>query len=177
MTTTLSEFHEKLDGSRAYKKYKSIVQNIASDVNTEQVIKDTQLIHKSRLSRTLRKQASPVALQEASLNDLTQRSRLIEMRVALFVHMASLKLTLKQTAEFLSVKYAKSLKGFCGTAQERKAAIDIVLQEGITLQDSMQTALDVIDMVVKDIDQGGYGLKNSIEVVKMLLGKPGQEVV
>ena len=135
-------------------------------------------LHMSRTSRSMlgEDRYSPKKLIDASLKDLSNRSRLVEIRVRNDINLSHLKEAMEAFKRYASTEYAEDLKEF-STVDQRKSFIERVLKEAKQLVSDCETLIDTIDNFVKDIDHSSYSMKAVIDCLKLLDGAKGGTVV
>lgn len=161
-----------------YLKFKAVVIAVQTDTSPEKTRDEAMTLMRTRISRTLMgKRPSAEKLQDCSMQEMSFRSRLTELRAQLFVHNDILTRALAGTRSHIISSYAGPMRSIHSNEGERKAFLSKVLNKGLELQSEIESAAATIDMFITDIDKGGYNLRNSIDLLKILLGRPGQDSV
>lgn len=161
-----------------YAKFKVIFTRIRERVDLDKDLNEVLNLHAGRTSRKLygEKQYSVKALLDASLKDMSYRSRMVEIRVRASVQISVLEESVVALRKYLSTEYADDLREF-GTVAERKSFVDRVLKSPLAYIEEANSLLDTIDILLKDLDQASFGLRNMLECLKLLdSSKAGRHV-
>jgi hypothetical protein len=161
-----------------YAKFKKIVEGIRKRVDIAAATAEVLSLHAGRTSRSLTgdQRYNPMALIDASMKDLSYRSRMVEVRVKHDLQLSVLRESIAAMRRHISTEYNDELKDF-STAEQRRAFGDRVVKNAGEFLAEGEALVDMIDMLIKDIDQGGYQFKNTIECLKMLAESKGSKVV
>jgi hypothetical protein len=161
-----------------YKKFARIVQRVSDRLDIEKDRTEALALHASRSSRALHggKRYSPKALIDASLQDLHARSRLVEIRVKASNHIEVLDDGCDAIKHHLLTQYNQELRPF-GTEAQRQALIKRVQRQALDLMVEGKSLLDMLDQIIKDIDQASYSLRATLDSLKLLDGAKAGRVV
>jgi hypothetical protein len=166
---------EQIKKDEVYQKYRRIVRGIRDDVDLDKMLEEAQGLFRTRKTRTLYgRRPSASELYEAQQQEMMVRSRIVEMSAQLHLKIGMVERANKTTKNHLIATYGPALKTLAGTATDRNSMVKRILKLGIELLDRLNKAVSVLDMLVTDIDKSGYGITNSVAILKLLLGKPGQ---
>lgn len=164
-----------LKDDNTFVRYRNIVKTIKERISLEKNLAEARSLHAARTIRSLKGSTpSPASLYEASVREAATRARLTELKVTLYVEKELLKEAIDSTVSHIRSAYDMTYVG--STQEERKLALRSMLRSGYRLLDELNAALDVLDFVIKDIDQCGYSLRNMIDIVKIQIERPGQHV-
>jgi len=153
-----------------------VFTSVSSAVNTDRVQREATTLHVGRPSRTLFKRQLTVAhLWDAQAKDIEARSRLVELRVSLTTHREVLSRCVKVVRTDVSTQYASALRKFGSTSSDRSAIVDRLVRKPLELVDSIDSTLEVLDTLIKDIDQTAFGLRNAADLLKITLGPRASE--
>lgn len=156
-------------------RYRNIVRTIKERINVDKNLAEARSLHGARTIRSLKGTApSPSTLYEASVREAATRARLTELKVTLYVEKELLSEAIESTVSHVRSAYDMSDLG--STQEERRLAIRSMFRGGYRLLDELKAASDVLDFIIKDIDQCGYSLRNMIDIVKIQIERPGQHV-
>lgn len=173
----MSKVIEEIRADPTYKKFKIIFARTQEKVNLERDIQEVLSLHAARTSRKLygSKQYSVKSLIDANLKDLSFRSRMVELRVKASINLSLLKEAVASMKKYLSTEYADDLSEF-STAEQRRNFVDRVLKQPLAFLSEGEASLDTIDVLVKDLDQASFGLRNMMECLKLLDGSKGGKI-
>ena len=160
-----------------FKDFRSIVTTIREALNLEKDKNEALQMQATRTSRRLYENvASAKAVMEANLRDMSYRSRLTEIRVNLTSSSAILDEAIKSMRSYIQTQYYDELSSY-STVDAKRNMIDRVQKSALSLQAEIQSLLELLDFLIKDIDQTGFGLRNIVEVLKILDGtKPTRNI-
>lgn len=167
-----------LDDIRAdltYKKFKTILMTTKGKLKLEEAEAEALSLHLSRTSRTMSgaDRYSAKKLIDAAYKDLACRSRLVEIRVKNDKYLSHLIEATASMSKYIRTEYADDLKEF-GASLERTAYVDRVLKVARdTIQEGKQL-LDMLDQLIKDVDQAGFQIKAVVALLTLLSEKRGQ---
>jgi len=105
-------------------------------------------------------------LVKANLVDQGVRSRLTEIMMTCRRGSAALQEAIKNYKNYASLRFERHLKSF-KTKSERMSALDICLDDLNAFIFEAEHVYNLAELVVKDIDQAGFTLKRTQEVVAM----------
>lgn len=156
-----------------YKKFRNIVATLRLSINTEKDMTEALSLHSSRTSRGLyAKPKGPRILLEASLMDMSFRSRLTEIRIQLSSHTAILEEAIKAIKRYLNTEFSDELNMY-SNVEQKKNMIERIIASALDLQASCESTIATIDDLIKDIDNAGFHLRNAVEILKLLDGSRG----
>lgn len=172
----MTTFKELLSGDSEFKRYRHIVGTIKQSLILDAILDEAKFLHASRKARTLHaKKMSPDALRDAILQELSNRSRLVELRSLLSRQYELLGVANETIKKHLRVRYSEDLSERARTAAERTLIVDKVLAVPVRLKSEIAGVIEVIDSYIKDIDSASYALRNSVDLLKMILDRRGVE--
>ena len=165
--------------SADYKKFKKIVQQVEGRLNVEKDQSEAIALHAGRTSRKLygEKRYSPKALIDASENDLSVRSRLIEMRVKASMQIDTLNDACKAMKSSMLTNFQDRMKKMFGTVGDRNAFMDTMIASALEVERDGSALIKALDTLIQDIDKASYHLKGVIECLGMLESSKGGKVI
>lgn len=170
-----SKLKKALAEDDTYLRFRNIVRTIQKRINVEKNLIEARSLHGARTVRTLKGTApSATALYEATVREAATRARLTEIKITLYVEEQLLKASLDATISHLRTAYDLSFVG--NTQEDRKLVVRSILRSGYKLHDELTSAINILDLIVKDIDQAGYSTRNLIDIVKIQTERPGQTI-
>lgn len=158
-----------------YKKFKKIVQTTGERLKIEEDRNEALALHSARTSRTLsgKKAYSPKSLLDAEATDMSARSRLVEIRVRASIHLNLLDEACDAIKRHIFTEYYDDLRGF-SNEQQRKALIERVQGVAMNLMTEGKSLIDMLDQIVKDIDQSNFHLGHMQSILEMLSNSKGK---
>lgn len=156
-----------------FKKFRNIVATLRTAINVEKDTAEALSLHSSRTSRNLYKlPKGPRSLLEASLMDMSFRSRLTEIRIQLASNGAILEEAVKAIKRYINTEFNDELNAYSNVEQKRNM-VERVIASALDLQASCESTIATIDDLIKDLDQAGFHLRNAVEIMKILDGSKG----
>lgn len=154
-----------------YTRIRNLYRTATAAVDTEALYKEVESLHASRASRSLRSKAvTPKSLTQAITTDMANRARLVEIKTTCSRSKYLIEQAVSTARSHLRANYTDELKADYGnTAAEVNAGIDLLLSRFIRFESTINTLVADIDFHIKDIDQAGYGLRNLVDVMKLVL--------
>lgn len=168
----MSELIESLKEDPVYEKTKNIYKSVTGMYQEEKIVSEIDLLHSTRKARKLiTSKVSPKTLQEAILIEMSNRSRLIELRSLCSRNHQLISSAREVLKKHILCTYPRILKAEYGsTIGERNNAVDSLLSRFFNLQSRIEGTINMIDLAVKDIDQSSYQFRNLIDIMKIVLG-------
>ncbi len=165
-------------GNPEYKKFKKIVTLVQERINIDRDQAEALAMHAGRTSRRLHgnKQYSPKALIDASLNDLSCRARLVEVRVQCSIQIDLLHDALKAIKHYITTEYHDEMKAF-KTVGQRTAFVERVVASALVIESDGKAFIKLLDDLINDVDKASYHLRLMIDALKLLDGSKGGQVV
>ena len=168
----MSDLQLKLKRDETYLRYRSILRTVQETMNLEKIGKEASYLHRNRKSRGLYElRVSPIKLQNALLQDMSNRSRLTELKALLLNQQELIKEAISLGKRHVRTTYADIISQFGTTKEAQNLVVDKVFSRGISTLSQIDSSIDILDLYIKDIDSCGYALKNTIETLKMLLDR------
>ena len=172
MTTLKSALLEDSE----YIKFNRILSTVKTALIADDLLKEAALLHATRKSRALHsKKLSPALLQDAILTDLSNRSRLIELRSLLSRQLELAGTAIETIKRHIHSRYKTKIQEFASTQGDRARLVDKILASSLTLKAELNGASEIIDLYIKDIDSASYQLRNAVDLLKMILDRRGVE--
>lgn len=173
MTATL---RNAIREDRKYLKFKKIVLEEQKKIDEQVHIDELTGLHTSRISRTLygkRGQYSAETLMEASLQDLSVRSRMVEIRVQISLHTGMIEAAIKAISKYIYVEYLLNDPCYVTEGQRNGFIADFLSQWTKNLE-HYNAILQMADTFIKDVDQAGFNLRNMMDCLKLLSETKGK---
>lgn len=159
-----------------YKKFKHIVLTEEKKIDEAVHIEELTGLHTSRISRTLygkKGQYSAETLMEASLQDLSVRSRMVEIRVQLALHADIIETAIKSISKYIYVEYLLNDPCYTTEGQRNNFISDFLARWNEDLR-KYKSIIEMADTFIKDIDQAGFNLRNMMDCLKLLSETKGK---
>lgn len=168
----MKSLKDQLKGDTEYLRYKQILATVQGSLDLEKTLREAKLLHRDRTSRTLYdKRVSPARLQEAVLKDMSNRSRLTELKALILNQQELLTTAISMTKKHIRVTYPDVLSQFGSTKEAQVLVAERILSKGMETLAQVSGAIEIIDLYVKDIDQSSYGLRNTLDTLKLILDR------
>jgi hypothetical protein len=158
-----------------YKKFKLIVQKAGERLKIEADRNEALALFSARTSRTLsgKKQYSAQALLDAEAIDMSTRSRLVQIRVQSSIHLDLLDEACDAIRRHILTQYYEDMRGF-SNEQQRKSLIERVQTVAMDIMTEGKSLLDMLDHLIKDIDQSNFSMGRMVDLVEMLNNSKGK---
>ncbi len=162
----------------SYKKFQLILKNTLEKLDFERSLKEAQTLHASRTSRSLmgNDRYSPKKIIDAAVKDLSTRARLVEIRVANDRNLSHLRSAVEALRRYISTEYSEELRDF-STADQRKSFVDRVMRSAHEVLEQGDAVMNVVDHLIKDIDQSSHAMRHVVDCLKLLENKNGSKVI
>lgn len=161
-----------------YKKFKRIYKGIVESLTVEKFVEEAKALHAGRTSRKLheQKQFNPRALIEASTKDQAVRSRLVEMRVRISIYQSKLDEAMDAMKRYMNTEFYDELSEY-KTQDIKKSLVDRVMSKPLDVMADIKNLIDILDTIIKDVDQANYHMKTVVEALKLLSEAKGGKLV
>jgi hypothetical protein len=165
-----AELRDALREDKTFAKYRRIVKMVREALDLEALEQEVMRLHVGRESRTLDGTVpSPDKVYAANQQDAKYRSRMAEIRVQLFKQSGALAKATKEVRLYLADEYGSYVSG--RTVAERNTYFNRYMNTAIALTEDIDNLMERIDFLIKDIDQMGFTLRRSIDVLELIYGK------
>lgn len=155
--------------SKRYKNLKQVLQSDSYSIAFETLKKELRVNHSSRKLTGLSASDPNFGkkLVEASIVEVSIRSRAVEMRVMATDVSKYLERSLKYFSDFVTTEYSDGLSVF-STIKERTQFIARLLEPFYKHLDKLQTFIEIVDMYIGDIDKTSYAAKNIVSTFEVI---------
>lgn len=144
-------------------------------INLERVAREVKVLHESRTSRGLYKIAlEPTSLAEAAMRDMSARARLTELKASVYSQKLALEAAYDAAAAQLVTKFGDDMRGTASNAADRKHVTNRILSGLVSRIAELSSSVDNIDLIIKDLDQASFALRNATEMLKLLIERKNQ---
>ena len=160
-------FSIEIKKDKRYKKLLHILEVAQSRIDVERDRNEAFTMHSGLLVRQLygknvfstKKVLTAIAQLQAN------RSRLVEIRSRAAEHISYLHQGVVAFKRYCMANYEFS--GY-KTKEQRDSLLDKPMRPVLDFIAEVDTLIDVLDTFIKDIDQAGFGVRNIVEVLKLL---------
>ncbi len=161
-----------------FKKFKLIVQDIEDKLELEKSRAEAQQLHAGRTARSIygKKIYSPKSLMDAVMVELSYRARLTEIRANLGVQVSLLNKAIDAARKYIISDYNDDLNDSFKTEAQRKAFLDRVVNKALLIKADIDLTIEMLDFLIKDIDQASFHLRTVLETMKLLDSSKGKVV-
>lgn len=158
-----------------FKKFKNIVAKAGERLQIEKDRNEALALFSARTSPTLRykKQYSAASLLDAEAIDMATRSRLVHIRVQSSIHLDLLDEACDAIKRHIFTQYHEDLRGF-SNEQQRKALVERVQTVAMDLMTEGKSLLDMLDQLIRDLDQSNFSMGHMVKLVEMLANSKGK---
>ena len=161
-----------INQDRRVRRLQRMLRNGDYNVNTAAFRRELQATHSTRLTRRLTVKDVLVRFQtrflRAVLQNQANRSRFVEIKITCFDTHARLDQHLTKLRQYLMLTYGEQLRRAASTVEERRNVINSCLSAAVELQQEIETVIKIADMVVADIDQTGWAIRNIITAMELI---------
>lgn len=166
-----SRFFEAVGRNKRIRRMHRMRESGVWTIDTDKYIAEIEGLHATRMTRHLVPKkllaASKVMITEVSLQSSAFRSRIVEIRMVCFKAKRLLDKHLKAATNYLTSKYAPLLRVEFSTISAKDKAVSYVLEDFYQLREDLQTVIEIADMVITDIDQSGWRVRDTIAALEI----------
>jgi hypothetical protein len=161
-----------------YKTLKKIIETAQQRLNIENDRSEAFALNASRLSRKLygNKNYNPSSLLNACANDMSVRTRLVEIRTKASYHIETIEKALEAFQDYIVTQYNDELRKYSNEAQ-RKALVRRVQKIADTLITDGTDLLNLCDTIILDIDKSSYHIHCMVNLLQQLSQSVGGRVI
>jgi hypothetical protein len=157
--------------NNTFNKYRRIVRAIKEKIDLEELEAEMRRLYSGRQSRALfGTHPGPEKLMNASLQDASFRTRMVEIRLELSKQADILDIAIDAVRSYLRKEYEDDMPDI-KTKGERVTYFDQYLRRGLELKASMDSLIKRLDHAIKDIDQMGFTFKHLSEMLALIYSK------
>lgn len=174
---TLREVITKVQEGSEYKRYSSVISSVKAAINLSSISKEASYLHSKRETTKLYKlKLDPMTVAKANLLDLSNRARLTELRADLHKQYEIVETANARLKQGIRAQWETRLKKLASTAVQRNAIIERLCTDGVDLQAQIEATSKLLDSFIKDIDQAGFSIRNTVDLLKMLVERRDQTI-
>lgn len=155
--------------SQRYKNLKQVLKSDSYNIAFENLKSELRINHSSRKLTSLSASDPNFGkkLVEASIVEVSIRSRAVEMRVMATDVSKYLERSLKYFGDYVTTEFSDGLSVF-STIKERTQFISRLLEPFYKHLDKLQTFIEIVDMYIGDIDKTSYAAKNIVSTFEVI---------
>lgn len=158
-----------------YKSFKRKLENGVYYADTTKYMQEMQNMHISRKIRITKSSdllsSNQKNLLEISLQNQAYRSRIVEIQIDLTKQMNAIDAHIDNLKTYLGIKYNDIIKREFRTAAERTNFLDDLFRDAMTISSQLDSALDIIKILIQDIDQASFCIRHLISVLELGIKK------
>lgn len=155
-----------------YITFNKIYIRIQKSIDIDAIIDECRVLHNSRISTKIKDnkgQFKPEMLIDANAIDLANRARMTYLASDLQLKLSKLNSAMEAFENYLLNEYSTAYQ--LKTVEARKRFAKLIMKTQLKYYQQGMAALDFINALIKDIDQTGYGLRNMVDLIKILSEK------
>lgn len=163
---------------RHVRKLRTMLRSGSYNLNTVEWIRELEAMHAARLIRNI--PASDVVqkfqtrFMRAVLQNQSNRSRAVEIRMRCFRVQSRLTRHLDRLAKLLLARYSEQLNRTLSTKAERDNLVRSAFSRADDLLQEITTTMQLADMFIADIDAASWTVKHIIDAMQLIQEKGKQ---
>lgn len=172
--TRIRALRKDVKKSDRYKNLKQVIKSDSYSIAFESLKNELRVNHSSRKLSSL-SPSNPnfgKKLVEASMVEVSIRSRAVEMKVLATDVSRYLERSLKYFGDYVTTEFSDGLSVF-STIKERTQFIARLLEPFYKHLDKLQTFIEIVDMYISDIDKASYAAKNIVSTFEVIRRNEG----
>lgn len=160
---------EEIRADEIVKRTMEIKKSIDVSMDLEKIVDEAKVLHANRTSRKLYKIAMDAdSMGIAVLMDMSVRARMSEMLAAVYVQKFALETAFEKCVSHITVVHADLIKELATNATDRKHVINKVLAPIVSKIAALTSAMEVLDIFMKDLDKAGYSMTTAKDNLRMI---------
>lgn len=168
LISQLTDAHDQV-----WARYKRIIERARAECAYSRLMDEVTRLHQSRTCRTLLVSSQITAddLIRANLEDMSHRSRLVEIKVNNSRVHRRLSIALDTTASHITHNCSALLTGVGvgKTKTERASFVELVLADGWGLLEKIDKIDYAASQVIDDIDKGSWNYRNLVQLLSLTM--------
>ena len=171
------EFKSAVKSDEVFRTYRRVFNTVQETLDIPKLTKEAVFLHANRKARKLYEhKASAMKVSDVLLQEMSHRSRLVELKIGVIANQELLESTISRTKKHLTTEFESELKGMSTTVSGRSAVLASIFaaaQDYLNQVAALNTQLDVL---IKDVDAAGFTLTNVRELLKLQAGGKGEVI-
>lgn len=154
----------------SWARYERILDRAVSTTAQPTAIQEIERLHGSRSSRrlTIKNSVGASDLIKANLEDISYRSRLVEILVTTGKDHRKLEAALNAMNGHIMSNYLDDLVEFAGKVKtDRQTFVDSVLRAGWDVMSKLDKITEIAQLVIEDIDKTQWSMKNLVTLMEL----------
>jgi hypothetical protein len=154
-------------------RFGAVYRTAQAAINVERLETEIRYLHANRSARTLNAaKISPKILSIATIEDLSARSRLTEIKLLAYRTEELLSIALSKVRSYVKTQYRDDIAELSGsTKADREATLDVIFEAPVAFLGDLKSLSTQIDMIIKDIDQGSFNLRRLQDMLAIQLDR------
>lgn len=156
-----------------YRRLRRITIELSSKIDLDKANREVLTLHESRKTLGLAsssKRYDPQHVYDAVQTDMAYRGRLVTLIKRVSLTVSLLNRAMKAFRAYAMTEYRNELGS---TQGDRHAAIDRYCRPALDFIAECEEHVAGIEIVIKDIDQGGYAYARLVDLLEMMHDKAG----
>lgn len=156
-----------------YRRLRRITQELSARIDLDKANREVLTLHESRKTLGLAassKRYDPQYVYDAVQTDMAYRGRLVTLIKKVSNTVALLNQAMKAFRSYALTEYRDELGR---TQGDRQAAIDRYCRPALDFIAECEEHVAGIEIVIKDIDQGGFAYARLVDLLKLMHDKAG----
>lgn len=178
MSRDLDDLIDAVRNDPQYIKFKKIVRTTRDKLSLDIDRSEAMTLLAGRTSRSIygKRQFSGKALLEAMSNDMSARSRLVELRIRAKVHLDTLIDACQALKDHVLTEYSEDMRIF-NNAEARNAFVSRVQGTAKQTVTEATALIETLDAIMVDIDKASFHLSRMTEIVLLIDSSKGSRNV
>lgn len=176
----LDSLRVALQGDDVFMSFNTTMGRIRNTFDYEALNREISTLHSTRMGRNLHLEPSiPESdkIVRAMLENSSFRSRLMELAAPARRYRKTMKRKIEMITKYIFVEHETQFGGIRHKT-DKELVVEVLLEPALSLQSEVDSVIESVDEVVKDIDQAGFATRDTVELVgtihrNMSIGKPG----
>lgn len=163
----LKTLRERLARDVIWKRFRTQVRELDA-IDVDKYLQELKTMHKSRTVRVLgaMTQTSGKKVGDAVSQEIAVRSRCTEIILECIVMRNLLNAASSTLKKHVEANYPKTLKQLgLTTVTQRRNILQALTDPHLEKLDTLNTVIEIADLIVADIDQAGFGIKHINEAL------------
>lgn len=164
----------KIKKDEQYKKFADTIRMNVERINTSNLMDEIRDIAEIRTKTSLVFTAKTELLKklmEENLKAQGYRSRLSEICVQASRISAKIDVACEKLRDYINVTYSEEIKNIGRTKEERNMVANSLLQQAYEFTSGMESAVEMAEIVIADIDKQHYSLKLTLDALNLHVNK------
>ena len=164
--------------STKYTKLQNILENAQQKLNLEQDLKEAFALHASLRVRQMygKNKYNPKLIMKCVAQVQSNRSRITTLVAKASVHLSYVEEASKAFRIFLYTEYSEDMKKY-KTKEQKDAIFQRIVGSVSDFISEGNAFIKHMEYLIKDLDQSSHSLRHMIDILKILQGAKGTNIV